>query len=35
MNIHIYLIIAAVIGWVATVILYDRSIPPVNIIVTI
>jgi uncharacterized membrane protein YeaQ/YmgE (transglycosylase-associated protein family) len=33
MNIIIYLIVAAVIGWIATVIMHDRSNLVVNIII--
>jgi uncharacterized membrane protein YeaQ/YmgE (transglycosylase-associated protein family) len=35
MNILIYLIIAAVIGWVATLIMHDRSNLLINIIVAV
>ncbi len=35
MNIIIYLIVAAVIGWVATVIMHDRSNLLINIVVAV
>ena len=35
MNILIYLIVAAVIGWVATELMHDRSNLPINIIVAV